>query len=76
MIISADQFWQATQGSIEVDLRGGPDALPKKLWLPAELAAAEKLKIRYLGGYEHYERTAPDGAGVVLTWRMHTRIAE
>lgn len=71
MIISDDQFRHATQGSIEVDLMGGPEALPKKLWLPEELAATEKLKIRYLGGYEHYEWT-----GVVLTWKMHTSIAE
>lgn len=80
MIISDQQFRHATQGSVEVTLVGGPEDIHGKLWLPEELGNAEKIRIRYLAGYEHYEQTcqsaATGGADRVLTWTMRTKIAE
>lgn len=81
MIISVDEnIPQPADGAVEVHLLGGPEGMPRKLWLPGGLASDEKLKIRYLAGYEHYERTpwarGTTGSGLTFTWSMRTRIAE
>lgn len=71
---------------IDVVLTGGPEDLPGTLSVPREMIADGKVKVRWHGGYEHYERPgngtrervgSTDGAeDPVFVWTMRTKIAE
>jgi hypothetical protein len=59
-------------------LEGGPDDIPDDQRRTTVGEHDEKVKVRHLGGYEHFERTDPTAAGdaVRFHWTMRTRIAE
>ncbi|MFF4402838.1 DUF5988 family protein [Streptomyces sp. NPDC001480] len=70
-----------------VRLEGGPRDLSGAVDLDdmdMVLSSPEKIKIRYLGGYEHYEYVEElpgdglpdDGSGPLLRWSGRTKIAE
>ncbi len=65
-------------GAAEVILRGGPDDFPAGERIHRLLNDADKVKVPYCGGYEHFERTGgTDDAGrPVFEWTGRTRVAE
>lgn len=60
-------------------LHGGPADIPEPMRVRRVCADEQKIKLPWLGGYEHFERDAaaqaPLGA-VVFRWTTRTRIAE
>lgn len=67
--------------AVTVVLDGGPADLPKALRTQRVSADQQKIKVRYRGGYEHFERERSGGPGtggtpVLFRWTMRTRIAE
>jgi hypothetical protein len=68
------------EASITAILDGGPADFPASLRSTTVSRLERKVKVRYLNGYEHFERTedeAEDCAAVVrFRWSMRTRIAE
>ncbi|SBT43739.1 DUF5988 family protein [Micromonospora auratinigra] len=70
-------------GHFDVLLEGGPAGLPATARERSAPAGTGRIKVPYLGGYEHFERTEDtDGANddasriVVFHWTMRTKIAE
>jgi Family of unknown function (DUF5988) len=69
-------------GSVAAVLQGGPPGFPERLRRHQVTADQEKVKVQYLGGYEHFERVIGDDhainpcAPVVYKWTMRTKIAE
>jgi hypothetical protein len=61
-------------GLVRVELRGGPADFPEELRYADVSPETEKVKISYLGGYEHFERGTPDDG--IYRWTLRTRIAE
>ena len=67
--------------TIDILLEGGPSGLPVE-WRTGRIErSSEKIKLCYLGGYEHFEQVGGvvDEAGtprVVFRWTGRTRIAE
>ena len=73
---------------ISVSLQGGPESIPRTVSVERSKLQDGKLKIEYLGGYEHFERTlsgpgpvgghgGPDGAlPEIFRWTLRTKIAE
>jgi Family of unknown function (DUF5988) len=57
-------------------LEGGPSGLPESLRIRREPADEPVIKVRYLGGYEHFERVEGEGTPIVYRWVTRTRIAE
>lgn len=61
-------------------LRGGPADLPHAAREREVTADEQKVKVPWLGGYEHFEREpgAPRevGGAIVFHWTQRTRIAE
>ena len=61
-------------------LRGGPTGLPEASRHHLVAVGKDRIKVPYLGGYEHFHRTfhATDGAAdvVVFQWIGQTKIAE
>ncbi|MFG3714569.1 DUF5988 family protein [Micromonospora sp. NPDC047730] len=75
----ADPVARDVAGVIDAVLEGGPADLPADLRSHRVARAAEKIKVRHYGGYEHFERgNAPETADVpvVFRWTGRTRIAE
>ncbi|MFD7135479.1 DUF5988 family protein [Streptomyces sp. NPDC059894] len=66
-----------TEKSVEAVLLGGPDGIPAAERSRTVPDGEVKVKIPYLGGYEHFERR-PDSESEVVAfhWTMRTRIAE
>jgi hypothetical protein len=66
--------------TITINLVGGPAELQDRRPVVRELP--DRLRVPFLAGYEHFERTsesepgAVGGAVAVYTWRYHTAIAE
>jgi hypothetical protein len=74
---------QAHDGAstIEAILEGGPDGLALTHRRCRVVEADDKIKVPYLGGYEHFERTSEytDHEGAprrVYRWTTRTKIAE
>lgn len=67
-----------TLNEIDVILEGGPTGFPAELRMRRTAADEVKVKVPYLGGYEHFERTAEsDVPGpVVYRWTGRTHVAE
>ncbi|MFG1674677.1 DUF5988 family protein [Micromonospora sp. NPDC049282] len=66
-------------GVVEAVLEGGPAMLPAELRNQRVSLVESKIKVRYYGGYEHFERdpaVALDGVPAVFRWTGRTRIAE
>ncbi|KWV30974.1 DUF5988 family protein [Micromonospora rifamycinica] len=70
-------------GHVDVVLEGGPVGLPAVDRARSALAGTGRIKVPYLGGYEHFERRGDhDGRAddasrvVVFHWTMRTKIAE
>lgn len=66
---------------VEAVLTGGPDGLPETHRRRRTVAAEYEIKVPYLGGYEHFERTdetaGPTGSALrIYRWTMRTLIAE
>jgi Family of unknown function (DUF5988) len=65
---------------IDVILEGGPHNLPADKRVQRALGDETKIKVRFYGGYEHFERADPVGADdtepVLFRWTGRTRIAE
>jgi len=59
-------------------LEGGPMSLPKALRTQLVEPLAQKIKIPFYGGYEHFERISPvkESAQTVFRWTMRTAVAE
>jgi hypothetical protein len=65
--------------AIDVALEGGPVDLPAELRQQRVASDSSKIKVRYYGGYEHFERVPAavgDGGAAVFRWTGRTRIAE
>jgi hypothetical protein len=67
--------------SVLAVLEGGPANLPSAMRMQTVSAFAQKIKVPYYGGYEHFERTADIEANVsaehiIFRWTMRTEIAE
>ncbi|WP_328338398.1 DUF5988 family protein [Micromonospora sp. NBC_00421] len=67
----------------DVVLEGGPVGLPATARAHSAQAGTGRIKVPYLGGYEHFERSGDhDGLDddasrvVVFRWTMRTKIAE
>lgn len=64
---------------VDVVLEGGPPDLPTE-WRRHQVSAiADKIKVPYHGGHEHFERQTGATIGdspVVFRWTGRTRIAE
>jgi hypothetical protein len=60
---------------VDVFLEGGPLELPAAQRRQRVTTAQVKVKIPYLGGYEHFERS-DDSAAIVYRWVTRTRVAE
>lgn len=75
-------FGNALPGGQNVDviLEGGPIDLPQAMRLRQASADDQKIKVMYLGGYEHFELADEPREGssarLVFRWTMRTRIAE
>jgi hypothetical protein len=64
---------------LEAVLEGGPAGLPPALRACQVARADERIKVPYLGGYEHFEKDGAAGVDdmpVVFRWTGRTRIAE
>ncbi len=75
------QGHRAGEQLIRAVLQGGPADLPAELRVRMETEPVDKIKIEYLAGYEHFERTgeAEDTVGsgsVVFQWITRTKFAE
>jgi hypothetical protein len=62
-------------------LEGGPVSLPEESRTQKVSPFAQKIKVPYYGGYEHFERTCPLEHNVldeeiVFRWTMRTELAE
>jgi hypothetical protein len=60
-------------------LEGGPVSLPKASRTQLVEPLAQKIKIPFYGGYEHFERISPvkeNSAQTVFRWTMRTAVAE
>jgi hypothetical protein len=63
--------------AVEVNLEGGPNDIPRRLFASAAEIAYGKIKVPYLAGYEHFERDPADGArSDLFSWTTRTKIAE
>jgi hypothetical protein len=63
---------------IEAWLDGGPSEFPLAARLCITPSGTTKIKVPYLGGYEHFEQV-PAASGhtpVVFRWTMRTKVAE
>src|SRR4051794_14934430 len=60
----------------EVLLEGGPDDIPRRLFVTREQIADGKVKVPYLSGYEHFVRKITDDAANLFAWTTSTKIAE
>ena len=66
-------------GIVEAVLEGGPVNLPAELRRHRVSPVADKIKVHYYGGYEHFERDSSritEGRPAVFRWTGRTRIAE
>jgi len=65
---------------VDAILQGGPADIPADQRMLPVATDAVKVRVKRLGGYEHFERAdgAQPAAGepVVFRWTMRTRIAE
>ncbi len=71
----------STVNSILAVLVGGPASLPEAVRSQEVSPFAQKIKVPYYGGYEHFERTSPLednalSAYVTFCWTMRTELAE
>lgn len=58
-------------------LEGGPMSLPKASRTQLVEPLAQKVKIPFCGGYEHFERISPlRSPQTVFRWTMRTAVAE
>jgi hypothetical protein len=68
------------EASVVAILEGGPADLPANLRRATVGRHDRKVKVRYLNGYEHFERAdeddGADAAEVRFRWMLRTRIAE
>ncbi len=69
-----------SRDTIRVALEGGPADIPSQMLLENSVLAEGKVKVPYLGGYEHFELVdghAPAADDVpVFRWSMRTKVAE
>jgi hypothetical protein len=68
-------------GSVLAVLEGGPETLPSTIRMQTVGAFAQKIKVPYYGGYEHFERINEiednvSAEQIVFRWTMRTEIAE
>ncbi|MFJ6199910.1 DUF5988 family protein [Micromonospora sp. NPDC092111] len=82
-VSSARRFSDVRGGDhVDVVLEGGPTGLPATARAQSAPAGTGRIKVPYLGGYEHFERSGDhDGLDdasrvVVFRWTMRTKIAE
>lgn len=71
----------AEAGSLQAILEGGPASIPTALRRQEVSPLEEKIKLPYLGGYEHFERVddpSQDASGpqIIFRWARRTKIAE
>ncbi len=62
--------------AVEVLLQGGPDSIPRTRLVTDDELLYGKIKVPYLAGYEHFERTPGDGSPLLFAWTTRTKIAE
>jgi hypothetical protein len=67
--------------SVQAVLEGGPATIPVELRIQDVSPFAEKVKLPYYGGYEHFERTGSliediSCRQVIFRWTMRTEMAE
>lgn len=67
--------------SVQAVLRGGPATIPASSRVQEVSPFAEKIKLPYCGGYEHFERMASlvedtSCRQVIYRWTMRTEPAE
>jgi hypothetical protein len=68
---------RATGPAVVAVLEGGPADLPAADRARAVPAGADKIKVCWQGGYEHFVRQdRGTGGPVIFRWAMRTRIAE
>ncbi|GIJ60428.1 DUF5988 family protein [Virgisporangium aurantiacum] len=68
---------RAAGPAVAAVLEGGPADLPAADRSRAVPAGADKIKLRWQGGYEHFVRHDSGAGGpVVFRWAMRTRVAE
>jgi hypothetical protein len=71
-----------TSTVVKVVLEGGPSDLPQEVRQRWAEADADRIKVPYCGGYEHFERTnghveaGTESTSVVYRWVRRTRVAE
>lgn len=58
--------------TVEVQLKGGPNSIPRRLRVTATEIANGKIKVPYLAGYEHFELDGPN----IFSWTTRTKFAE
>ncbi|MBO4163580.1 MULTISPECIES: DUF5988 family protein [Micromonospora] len=83
-VSSARRFSDVRGGDhFDVVLEGGPVGLPATDRAHSAPVGTGRIKVPYLGGYEHFERSGDhDGLNddasrvVVFQWTMRTKIAE
>jgi hypothetical protein len=63
-------------GDIDVILEGGPVDFPEEFRNRRVPRTQDKVKVAYLGGYEHFERDPAAGPVQVYRWTARTRVAE
>jgi hypothetical protein len=63
---------------VDAVLGGGPRDMPADFRMYRVSVDEAKIKVPYLGGYEHFERVDPsdNGGPVHFEWSGRTRIAE
>ncbi|WFE63720.1 DUF5988 family protein [Micromonospora sp. WMMD714] len=65
------------QPTVVAVLDGGPTDIPVMMRTCHVTGDADRVKLPWLNGYEHFHRTAPGADGrTVFTWVGRTRIAE
>jgi hypothetical protein len=60
-------------------LEGGPVSLPEASRTQLVEPLAQKIKVPFCGGYEHFERISPvkdNSTQTVFRWTMRTAVAE
>ncbi|HET6709860.1 DUF5988 family protein [Amycolatopsis sp.] len=70
----------SAEPTVEVTLKGAPDGMPETVLVRRAELAADRLKIPYMAGYEHFipleSLSGVPEDGAVFVWCDRTKFAE
>ncbi len=70
----------SAEPTVDVTLKGAPDGMPETVRIPVTALSADRLKIPFRAGYEHFvpdvNARSETGIGAVFLWCDRTKLAE